>query len=74
MRAGRLGAFVQLNFDRYSADLAYVKWENLMPRLLRSGSGLGMKALSNRAASFEGTVRRRERAHGRSISCLMLDP
>lgn len=73
-RAGRLGAFVQLSFDRHPADLAHVKWENLMPRLLRSGSGLGMKALSNRAASFEGSVRRRERAHGRSISCLMLDP
>jgi hypothetical protein len=74
MQAGRLGVLVQLTFDRHPADMAYVKWENLMPRLVRSGSGLGMKALSNRAASFEGSVRRQERPHGRSISCLMLDP
>jgi hypothetical protein len=73
-RAGRRGVLVQLNFDRHPVDLAYVKWEDLMPRLMRSGSGLGMKALRDRAASFEGTVRRREKFAGRSISCLMLDP
>jgi glucose-6-phosphate-specific signal transduction histidine kinase len=73
-RAGRRGVLVQLNFVRHPVDLAYVKWEDLIPRLVRSSSGLGMKALRNRAASFEGVVRRRERPQGRSISCLMLDP
>lgn len=73
-RSGRRWVIVQWQFRRNAADLAYVKWDELVPRLQRSSSGLGMKALQDRAASFEGLARQRERRNGRNIVCLMLDP
>lgn len=73
-REGRCWVFVQLKFRRHPADLAHVDWNQLMPQLKRSNSGLGMRALRDRAASFEGVARRREYPGGRSIACMMLDP
>lgn len=73
-RSGRRWVFIQLQFRRHPVDLDYVQWDRLTPRLMRVGSGLGMKALQDRAGIFEGSVRRRERPGGRSITCLMLDP
>ena len=72
-RDGRCWVFVQLKFQRHPTDLAYVDWNQLVPRLKRSSSGLGMRALQDRAASFEGMARHREYPWGRSITCLMLD-
>ncbi|MBE1162507.1 MASE1 domain-containing protein [Dyella acidiphila] len=73
--ADRLVVATQVRFSRGQAlDAGEVRWDELTPRLTRSSSGLGMKALRDRAASFEGRVRMRERPDGRSISCLMLDP
>lgn len=73
--AGRRAVAIRVGVHRqHVVDQADVRWDELMPRLKRTSTGLGMKALKDRAASFEGIVRDRERPDGRSISCLMLDP
>lgn len=73
-RDGRRWVVVQLRFRRHPGDLPYVNWDQLVPRLMRSSSGLGMRALQDRAASFEGAARHREWLEGRNITFLMLDP
>ncbi|GGA01276.1 hypothetical protein GCM10011408_23140 [Dyella caseinilytica] len=73
--AGRRVVAIRVGvYRRHAMDLAHVRWNELMPRLKRSSTGLGMKALKDRVASFEGVVRDRDRPDGRTISCLMLDP
>ncbi|WP_460501320.1 MASE1 domain-containing protein [Dyella jejuensis] len=70
----RRGVAIRVSFGRQPARLAQVKWDELMLRLARSTSSLGIKALQARVATFEGLVSERELPEGRRISCLMLEP
>jgi glucose-6-phosphate-specific signal transduction histidine kinase len=72
--SGRRWVAVSLVFRRQPAHLSQVKWNELLPRLGRTASGVGIKALNHRAAAFEGWAREREFSDGRRISWLMLDP
>lgn len=49
-----------------------VHWDDLLLRL--SSSGLGMEAIQDRVAIFEGRVKVRPRAQGQRISMMLLDP
>lgn len=53
--------------------LPHVRWDDLLPRLLRTTTGMGTKAIQDRAAAFEGYARARQIPAGRRISWLMLD-
>ncbi|HUW53374.1 MAG TPA: MASE1 domain-containing protein [Rhodanobacter sp.] len=54
--------------------LARVRWDELLPRITRLGSGRGFHAIEDRAATFEGRARERTLPDGRRISVLLLDP
>ncbi|WP_284322839.1 MASE1 domain-containing protein [Dyella acidisoli] len=53
--------------------LPHVRWDDLLPRLVRTTTGMGIKAIRDRAAAFEGYARIREIPGGRQISWLMWD-
>lgn len=70
---GRRWVVVSILFEGNMVRLPHVRWDDLLPRLVRTTTGMGMKAIQDRAAAFEGYARRRERPGGRSIGWLMLD-
>jgi len=72
-RHGRRWVVVSVLFKRNLVRLPHVKWGELLPRLMRTTTGMGIKAINDRAAAFEGYARERERSQGRSIGWLMLD-
>jgi hypothetical protein len=45
----------------------------MLPRLVRTTTGAGLKAIQDRASIFEGYARERALPDGRRISWLMLD-
>lgn len=73
-RQGRVGVLIVARFRAYPAQLAFVDWEALLPRLVRGTSGLGLRAVQDRAAVFEGRARTRSISHGHQITILLLDP
>jgi signal transduction histidine kinase len=73
-RQGRVGVLIVARFRAYPAQLAFVDWEELLPRLVRGTSGLGLRAVQDRAAVFEGRTRSRPLSSGHQISILLLDP
>lgn len=58
----------KVDFER----LSKVRWDDLIPAL--GGSGLGMGALKDRAAIFEGKVRSRSSGEGNRLSVILFDP
>jgi glucose-6-phosphate-specific signal transduction histidine kinase len=60
-------------FRANPARLPHVKWDDMLPRLVRTTTGAGFKAVKDRAAIFEGYARERNLSNGRSISWLMQD-
>jgi hypothetical protein len=56
------------------AQLAFVDWDELIPNIVRGTSGLGLKAVRDRAALFEGRTRIRSIESGHQISVLLVDP
>ena len=70
---GRRWVAVRIVFRADSVRLAHVRWDDMLPRLVRTTTGIGIKAIKDRAAIFEGYVRERSLPYGRHISWLMLD-
>jgi glucose-6-phosphate-specific signal transduction histidine kinase len=72
-RQGRRWVVVSIVFQANAARLPHVRWEDLLPRLVRTTSGIGLKAIRDRAATFEGYARDKILPGGRRISWLMRD-
>ncbi|HTV87073.1 MAG TPA: MASE1 domain-containing protein [Dyella sp.] len=70
---GRRWVIVSIVFQAHPMRLPHVRWEDLLPRLVRTTSGVGLKAIKDRAATFEGYARERTFPGGRRISWLMRD-
>lgn len=70
---GRRWVAVSIVFQANAMRLPHVRWEDLLPRLVRTTSGIGLKAIKDRAATFEGYARERDFREGRTISWLMRD-
>ena len=73
-RAGRRWALVSLSFRAHVVRVSEIRWDELVPRIVRSSSGLGWSAIRDRAATFEGTAREHFLTQGRRVSILLLDP
>jgi two-component system, NarL family, sensor histidine kinase FusK len=71
---GRQFAVLRIDAHAHPARLARIRWDELMPRVLRSSSGLGLQAIRDRAATYEGLARDRVLHDGRRISAILLDP
>lgn len=67
-------AVLQIDARAHPARLARIRWDELMPRVLRSSSGLGLQAIRDRAATYEGLARERTLQDGRRISVILFDP
>lgn len=73
-RHGRRWALVSLSFRAHVVRTSEVRWDELVPRIVRASSGLGWSAIQDRAATFEGTAREHFLTNGRRVSLLLLDP
>ncbi|MHB1274076.1 MAG: MASE1 domain-containing protein [Rhodanobacter sp.] len=72
--AGRRWVVIRISFRVDPVRLARVRWDELLPRITRVGSGRGFRSIEDRAATFEGRARERTLPDGRRISVLLLDP
>jgi glucose-6-phosphate-specific signal transduction histidine kinase len=70
---GRRWVVVSVAFRANRVRLPHVRWDDLLPRLVRTTTGMGINAIQDRAATFEGYARERALPDGRRISWLMLD-
>jgi two-component system, NarL family, sensor histidine kinase FusK len=70
---GRRWVVVSIAFKSNPLRLPHVRWDDLLPRLVRTTSGIGLKAIKDRAATFEGYARERTFSGGRRISWLIRD-
>jgi two-component system, NarL family, sensor histidine kinase FusK len=70
---GRRWVAVSVLFQANLVRLPYVKWTDLVPRLLRTVTGGGIKTLEDRASIFEGYARERSLPNRRSVAWLMWD-
>jgi two-component system, NarL family, sensor histidine kinase FusK len=71
---GRQGVVITIFFHCSPVFAACIQWDELLPRLIRATSGLGLQAIEDRAAIFEGRVKMRDFTTGRSIRVFLLDP
>jgi glucose-6-phosphate-specific signal transduction histidine kinase len=78
VRCGRRGdrrwSVVRINLRSDAQRLASVRWDELLPRVLRTATGLGWPAIEDRAATFEGRAREHLISDGRCISVILYDP
>jgi len=78
VRCGRRGdrrwSVVRINLRSTPERLAAVRWDELLPRVLRTATGLGWPAIEDRAATFEGRAREHLISGGRCVSVLLFDP
>jgi len=65
---------VRVNLCAHADRLSTVRWDDLLPRVLRTATGLGWPAIEDRAATFEGRAREHMITNGRCISVLLYDP
>lgn len=70
---GRRWVVVSVVFRANLVRLPHVHWDDLLPRLVRTTTGAGIKAIKDRAAIFEGYARERMLPDGRRISWVMFD-
>jgi glucose-6-phosphate-specific signal transduction histidine kinase len=73
-REGRAWALLRIRSCAHPVRTAHVRWQELLPRVMRTSSGGGLRAVADRAATFEGRYRDRHLQNGRSISVWLLDP
>jgi two-component system, NarL family, sensor histidine kinase FusK len=73
-RQGRRAVVVTIYFQAGAASSAQIRREAMLSNVVRASSGLGLQAISDRAAIFEGRVKTRVLAIGHCISIYMLDP
>jgi hypothetical protein len=78
VRCGRRGdrrwSVIRINLRSEQGRLAQVRWDDLLPRVLRTATGLGWPAIEDRASTFEGRAREHRISGGRCISVLLFDP
>jgi two-component system, NarL family, sensor histidine kinase FusK len=78
VRCGRRGdrrwAVVRINLRSDAERLTSIRWDELLPRVLRTATGLGWPAIEDRAATFEGRAREHLISGGRCISVILYDP
>lgn len=72
-RQGCRWVVASIVFQANATRLPHVRWEDLLPRLIRTTSGIGLKAIKDRAATFEGYARDRRFSGRRTISWIMRD-
>jgi len=65
---------VRISIRADPVRLAGVRWDELLPRITRVGSGRGFRSIEDRATTFEGRARERTLPDGRRVSVLLLDP
>jgi len=73
-RGLRRWSVVRVNLRSRSERMSDVRWDELLPRVLRTATGLGWPAIEDRAATFEGRAREHMISSGRCISVLLFDP
>jgi len=73
-KAGRRWVLVSVIFRDRAEAASNVRWDELLPRVLRSTSGMGWSGIRDRALTFEGDAREHLLANGRRVSLLLLDP
>ncbi|RDI97685.1 hypothetical protein DVT68_15490 [Dyella solisilvae] len=71
---GRRWVLVSITLRSEPEKCTEVRWDELLPRVMRSTSGMGWPAIRDRALTFEGGARERTMADGRRVSLLLLDP
>lgn len=70
----RKWSVVRINLRSTAEQVANVRWDELLPRVLRTATGLGWPAIEDRAATFEGRAREHLISGGRCISVILFDP
>ncbi|AIF47174.1 hypothetical protein HY57_07740 [Dyella japonica A8] len=73
-KGGRRWALVSMIFRDTASTSGNVRWDELLPRVMRSTSGMGWAGIRDRAMTFEGDAREHLIANGRRVSLLLLDP
>lgn len=73
-RRRRRGAVVTIYSQVNLAAAERIRWEEMLPGMVRVSSGLGLQAIRDRAAIFEGYAKTRSLHRRRCISVCMLDP
>jgi len=68
----RMAVLVQTVGD--AERLAHIGWERLLPRLRLLSSGLGLRAIEDRAATYQGSMRERPLPHGRRLMISLQHP
>ena len=71
---GRHAVMVRINLEVDSVRMSYIRWDELHAYVVRTGSGLGLRAIRDRAAIFEGKAKVRVYPGGRLVSALLFDP
>ncbi|WP_114241398.1 MASE1 domain-containing protein [Dyella sp. C9] len=74
LRGERRWCVVRINLRSRPEQLSSVRWDDLLPRVLRTATGLGWPAIEDRAATFEGRAREHLISAGRCISVILYDP
>jgi two-component system, NarL family, sensor histidine kinase FusK len=73
-RHSRLGVVMTIYFQVDPIGAGLIRWDDMLPNLVRVSSGLGLQAIQDRAAIFEGYAKTRAFSGGRVIGIYMLDP
>jgi glucose-6-phosphate-specific signal transduction histidine kinase len=73
-KLGRRWVLISIIFRDTAETSSQVRWDELLPRVMRSTSGMGWAGIRDRAMTFEGDAREHQIANGRRVSLLMLDP
>lgn len=71
---GRPWMVVLVETRRHAVRIQNVDWDALLPCVRTYGSGLGIKAIEDRAATFEGKVRERMQRQGRRLVVSLSQP
>jgi two-component system, NarL family, sensor histidine kinase FusK len=73
-RHSRSGVVVAIYFQTSYPEAQLVQWNELLAQLIRASSGLGLQAIQDRAAVFEGYAKTRAFSGGQFVGVYMLDP
>jgi len=71
---GRCAVMVRIRLRAEPVRMRHVSWDELHAYVVRTTSGLGLRAIKDRAAIFEGRAKVRTYSEGRTVSVLLLDP
>lgn len=71
---GRPWLVVMIETRGHPVRVQQVQWETLLPNLRSSATGLGLQAIEDRAATFEGRVKQRRLREGRRLVVSLLEP